>query len=284
MNSRWCLTILLLTCAVSVSAQTPEAAKAKLDTMKLPFTEAAFLEKVSLGEADLVKLFLDAGMSPNVKAGSNMTALHFAAQAGKDGVVKLLLDAKADPNAKDAGGGTALEKAAINNYPQVIPILVQGGANVNTANESGETVLHKFIRNPSTEFDPAPSMEWVKTVQALIAAKANVNAADGKGRTPLMMAASGPMFPMKPAEQQDGVYAEFVKTLIAGGANPNAQDKDSMGTALMIAASNGFAKTVSALIAGGADVTLKAANGRSALDFAKDHPGVQAILRAAGAK
>lgn len=285
MHSRWSLSILLFAgSVVCAAAQTPDAAKKKLDAMKVPFTEAAFLEKVQLGEADAVKLFLEAGMSPNVKSEPDMTALHFAAQAGHDAVVRLLLAAKADPNAKDGGGGTPLDKAVINGHPHVIPILVQGGADVNAANKDGETALHRFIRNPSTEFEPAPSMDWVKTVQALIAAKANVNAADSKGRTPLMIAASGPMFPMKPPEQQAAVYAEMVKTLIAGGANPNAQDKDYKGTALMIAASNGFAKVVSSLIAGGADVAAKTANGLTALSFAKDHPDVQAILRAAGAK
>lgn len=284
MNSRWFVPILLLTGAVSASAQTPEAARKKLEAMKIPFTAEAFFERVNLGEAEVVTLFLDAGMSANTKAEHDMTPLHFAAIQGNGAIVKLLLAAKADPNARDAGGGTAIENAAINGHPQLIAILVQGGADVNAANQDGETVLHKFIRNPSTEFEPAPSMDWVKTIQAIVAAKANVNAADSKGRTPLMMAASGPMFPMKPAEQQDAVYAEIVNVLIAGGANPNARDKPYNGTALMIAASNGFSKTVSALIAGGADVALKATNGRSALDFAKDHPDVQAILRAAGAK
>jgi ankyrin repeat protein len=269
---------------VSASAQTPDAAKKKLDDMKIPFTEAAFLENVSLGEASVVKLFLEAGMSANVKAEHDMTPLQFAASQGSDAVVQLLLEAKADPNAKDVVGGTALDRAALNGHPQLISLLVRGGASVNVATPDGETILHKFIRNPSPEFDPAPSTEWVKIVQALIAAKADPNAADSKGRTPLMMAASGPMSPMKPTEQQDAVYADIVKALIAGGANANAQDKAGKGTALMIAASNGFAQTVAALLAGGADVALKATNGRSALDFAKDHPAVQTFLRAAGAK
>jgi len=82
----------------------------------------------------------------------------------------------------------------------------------------------------------------------------SVNTKDKFGRTALMYAAC----------EGD---TEFVKTLLAEGADVNAKDKDGV-TALMGAAWNGHTEIVKALLAKGADVNIKDKDGRTALRYA----------------
>jgi ankyrin repeat protein len=62
---------------------------------------------------------------------------------------------------------------------------------------------------------------------------------------------------------------EAFARLVAATGNPDALQKQGY-TALMIAAGNGFDAAVDALLAAGADRTLKQAEGKTAADFARE--------------
>ncbi len=65
----------------------------------------------SRGNAEIVKLFLDAGMNLNDKCFRNQPPLAIAASRGHVSCVKLLVEAGADKNARDASGKTAADYA-----------------------------------------------------------------------------------------------------------------------------------------------------------------------------
>jgi ankyrin repeat protein len=107
----------------------------------------------------------------------------------------------------------------------------------------------------------------------LIAAGADANRPLMSGETPLMVAA-----------KRGNV--ETVKALLAGGANPNAQESSAGQTALMWALSSRQAAAVDELVKHGADVQLASKTGFTPLMFAAQQGDVDSgrILIRAGAK
>ena len=77
-----------------------------------------------------------------------------------------------------------------------------------------------------------------------------------------------------------------VKTMLARGASPNAEDTDGVKMALTSAAENGHANIVQLLLQRGADVRKIDGTGKTALQsaVAAKHPKVAQMLRSAGAK
>ncbi len=72
----------------------------------------------------LVKLLIDRGADVNRHDGlAKETPLHDAAQSGNAELVKLLLEAKANPAAKDFRGNTPLDLAKESNHPRVVRML-----------------------------------------------------------------------------------------------------------------------------------------------------------------
>lgn len=70
----------------------------------------------------LVKLLIDRGANVNRHDGRG-TPLHYAAEYGNAELVKLLLEAKADPTAKDWRGKTPLDLAKESNHKEVVKML-----------------------------------------------------------------------------------------------------------------------------------------------------------------
>jgi hypothetical protein len=80
---------------------------------------------------------------------------------------------------------------------------------------------------------------------------------------------------------------ELMKTLLAAGADANAQDARGLTPLMAVVASDrADARVVKALLAAGADVSSKDLDGETALDWALKFgdPAILAALRAAGAK
>src|SRR5262245_9834296 len=114
---------------------TPEEARKKLEELGLQNTEAVFIENVSNGKADVVELFLDAGMSPNLKDAGTSTMLMIVAEKGDLAVMQVLLDAGADVNGRDREENTALTWAAGEGQLEATKALIAAGANVNATNK-----------------------------------------------------------------------------------------------------------------------------------------------------
>lgn len=77
-----------------------------------------------------VRVLLDAGADPDVRANGGITPLHVAASDGHDAsIVEALIDAGADPNSRTDLGETALVVAAANaKDPAIIQVLLDAVA------------------------------------------------------------------------------------------------------------------------------------------------------------
>ncbi len=199
---------------------------------------------------------------------------------------RALITQRVDVNAPDADGSTPLQWAAHWNDLEMVTALLAAGAKPTVANRYGVTPLHE-----------AATIGSAAVVSALLRAGAKPDAAYGEGETALMLAArSGNLDSVKllleanadvnAAEKFRGQtalmlaanenHAAVVKALLAAGALPNTRsveytfqkltggaggiihDRPQGGiTALMLAARQGALEAGTALVAGGADLTLE---------------------------
>ena len=75
------------------------------------------------------------------------------------------------------------------------------------------------------------------------------------------------------------MYSRIVKMLLDLGADPNLREQGGF-TPLHVAAQNDDVETIRFLLLGGADLTLKSEDGKTALDLAMDagHEKASALL------
>ena len=86
-----------------------------------------------------------------VVSGGGYTALHCAAQEGKDAVATQLVNANANVNAVTAYGSTPLHKAAYNGHAIVADLLLTAGANPKATDKSGMTPAQVAEQNGQRE-------------------------------------------------------------------------------------------------------------------------------------
>ena len=127
------------------AAVTPAEARKKLEELGLAYDEKIFFASASDGKADVVELFLAAGLNPNVKDTATWTGLMLAAEKGHSAVIQALVDGGADLEAKDREGNTALTWGAGEGKLEAVKTLVAAGANVNTENVSGTSPLARAL-------------------------------------------------------------------------------------------------------------------------------------------
>lgn len=216
------------------------------------------------GNAAIVERLLGAGANPNAVLPTGETVLMTAARTGNAEVVKALLARGADVNAKEnTQGQTALMWAASEKNLAVVRTLLEHGADIHTRSGStnGFTALYFAAREGSLDIvrllvakgangneaaKDGSSPLLVATVRGHVAlAKflleqgADPNA-DGAGYTPLHWAAgtwegelTGVRGIVPPPSGEWTALAglpgpeklDFIKALLAHGANPNARAK-----------------------------------------------------------
>ncbi len=143
--------------AVAVAAPAPTGTEsggmAVLRARKVTFEESSFFRALSQVDVELVRAFLDAGMSPTVPVaglGPPLRAMLFGGRgcapnqrptkAETKTLVKLLLERGADPNGADSRGNTPLMEAASKGCDrELMRILIESGANITATNASGLT-------------------------------------------------------------------------------------------------------------------------------------------------
>ena len=217
----------------------------------------------------------------NAAEADGTTPLHWAVRLDQVDAVQALLRGGARVEAKTRYGIAPLTLAAINGSAPIVDALLKAGADPNTSNPDGETALMLAARTGKPE-----------PVQLLIARGADVNAREAwQGETALMWAAA-----------ED--HPEVVKLLASRGADLNATSKvpefpkvkvDAATmvftalprggmTALMLAARQGAADGIRALIEAGADPNASDPDGTTALVLAviNAHYDEAAILIDAG--
>jgi HEAT repeat protein/ankyrin repeat protein len=134
-------------------AASESAGMAELRARRITFEESSFFRALSLVDVELVRAFLDAGMSPSASVldhGPPIRVMFFAGQGCAPNqrptkpevlaMVKLLIERGADVNASDKNGNTALSEAASKGCDrEVMRMLIKAGAKINAVNASGLT-------------------------------------------------------------------------------------------------------------------------------------------------
>ncbi|HUQ33232.1 MAG TPA: ankyrin repeat domain-containing protein [Pyrinomonadaceae bacterium] len=158
---------------------TQEEARLELAKRKLKLTEDEFVERARMGNREVVKLFLAAGMNVNAGNKRGQTALIAAAGpwSGHLDVLCALISAGADVNARDMEGQTALLNSASMVNSRVMETLLNNGADVNVQNNRGWTAL--MFASQSGQ---------ANTVKVLLGAGANVSLKNNEGKTALQVA------------------------------------------------------------------------------------------------
>ena len=122
------LMVLLVAAALGCGGLvSPSGARAELESRGIAYNGAGFLNAARAGDLEVVRLFVDAGMSVNTASTSGVTALHYAAYRGHLSVVKYLVGQGARLSARDENGYTARDYAMSKGHGDVLAYLVSVG-------------------------------------------------------------------------------------------------------------------------------------------------------------
>lgn len=276
---------------LSYAAQSTESVKLIIDKVSIKDRDKALIIAVTTGNFDLVKLLyydsnlvkeqmliaaltrckndiinflLDKGISVNTKMDDGTSLLMLAVSRNcfsnndePKEIPLLLIEKGADINLKTSYGWTALMFAVSNSYKleDVIKTLLAKGADINNVSSEGITPLMIAVEKSYGQ----------ELTKLLINNGANIHLTDKRNRTPLFFAIDTHF-----------INEEAAKLLLEKGANPNWQD--NKGRTPLIALSEKYYRDyetkqivdiVVALLAKGADPTLKNSDGQTALDIAK---------------
>ncbi|CAG7937699.1 unnamed protein product [Penicillium salamii] len=181
---------------------------------------------------DIVRLLLEAGADKEAKVYFRKTPLIIAAYGGCEAIVRLLLDAGADKDARDTDGGTPLHYAIEQRHEHIVCLLLEVGTDKEAKVTTGDTPLIK-----------GASRGCEAIVRLLLDAGADKEARECHGETPLHCA----------VEQG---HEAIVRLLLHVGADKEARTKIH-DTPLHKAAYEGCEAIVRLLLDAGADKGAK---------------------------
>ncbi|CAN0186496.1 unnamed protein product [Ectocarpus sp. 12 AP-2014] len=201
----------------------------------------------------VVEALLRAGADVNSRDEADRTPLIYAATASttgaiKTGVVKALLEAGASPDLKDANGETALHKAVLMPAGGVLAALLAGGASPGLGGEKGWTPLHvaceynargtvaallragavpghcwnEYLRPPLTVACMSGRLGAVELLLPRLSPRQinmrdRMSGADDGGVTPLVAAV---WYACEEEEEEEDEALRIVEALLAAGADP----------------------------------------------------------------
>jgi ankyrin repeat protein len=171
-----------------------------------------------------------------------------------DIAASFLASISAEINTKDADGRTPLMKAVIHDQKAVVKVLVSRGADVNAHDNNGYTAMRLAVAGEHYEI---AQFLWDSVADKH---KALMTAIE-QGHSEVIKfliekgtdADTNGVLLVKALKNQNSAIADL---LLEKNANVNAQDEDG-DSALMVAVSLGYPKTVRYLLAKGADVNHK---------------------------
>ncbi len=121
-----------------------EKTAAPADTRRMPGAELVgrISEHIRRDQVEAVRLYLEAGYSPNAVNARGDSLLILAAYHGKAAVVReLLAQPGVDIDFRNKMGFTALAGAAFKGYTDIMKSLIDAGADVNAISPGGRTAL-----------------------------------------------------------------------------------------------------------------------------------------------
>ncbi len=244
--------------------------------------DTALIAAVRRGHYDIAEFLLSKDAQVDLPNRHGELSIFVAAGNGDTKLLQLLLDYEADPNATESdnrsnqlslakgtmGRDSVLMRAVQRGHQEVAHMLVEVGADVNYRGFMGKTALYDAVINGR-----------LNIVNYLIDNGADVNIGSYAGITPLMEAA-----------KMGNV--QLVSKLIETGGNVNAIERPELGftnqgdgssgmTALMFASRGGHLDVVTALLSARAQATVRNANGRLAVDEAREN-GYEEVARLLG--
>lgn len=202
-------------------------ARLKLSQLGLSYTSATFLERINAGDAHAMKLFLDAGMDPNVRDRSGVPALMRAVDNDQRQIVDLLLRAKANVNAGANAEETAVSWAAARGQKDLVLLLLSHGADRATVDGA---------------FVSAVEAKNLELARLLLARGADARTAGGRALVGLCG-----------SRRQDAGKTSAAQFLLDLGVDVNARNKRG-STALFRCAEEGDTQLAAMLLDRGADV------------------------------
>ncbi len=213
--------------------------------------------------ADVARVLLRAGASPNTSNPDGWTPLLFASVRGDARLVAVLLKAGADPKAASKDGKTALALARQTGSKPVAALLENAGATApaSAAAAPSPAFLRSLARIPADDrlFDAVARGDLAGVRAALKAgARADDRNADGSG---ILASALNHPAGLPPGPKN---LPAIVRALLRAGADANARANDGW-TPLMYAANSGETECAALLLKAGARANDRTKNGQTAL-------------------
>jgi ankyrin repeat protein len=230
--------------------------------------EGTTLLMMAANDAGKVKLLISRGADARSQAKTGFTALHVASTyGGTSESLKALLEAglSAQPGSSVKFNASPLMLAVQAGDRTNVAVLLAHGADVKRKTNVAGMFTSSVLAGAAFFGD-------VELAQTLLTAGADPQEKDANGMSLLHWAALGNR-------------ADLVKLLAARGVSVNAVDKFGF-TPLLYSSTVDFgdAKTTMALLAAGADPSIKDQHGETAWEHARQFPYIRAALEKAGAK
>lgn len=120
----------------------------KFAQLKIEKTTESFIKAIKKGDVEVVRLFLDAGMDPNVNY-YNAYPIYYAVKANKNDIVELLLE-------RGAHAGIGFEAPVLwalkNKNDDMAKLLIENGARINyTDYFTGKTLIYYAVKGKHYE-------------------------------------------------------------------------------------------------------------------------------------
>lgn len=206
--------------------------------------ENSFLTAINYNHAEIVRLLLARGLSPEVKNKMNgNNGLHFAVQSDALEIVELLLEKSLDVDSVNNVGQTPLAMAALHNRPAIAQRLLTAGANPNTWNSEGDSPLHL-----------AANSNAVEVAALLLNAGAQRMAVNHKGFQPLHNAVI-----------HDAIGV--MKLLVKAGVSIDVKNRSGQSPLHLCAESQTSDKALRFLLEHGADLEIRNLSGMTPVHY-----------------
>ena len=212
--------------------------------------QTALMWAAAEGHADVVAALIEIGADVKALSKNGFSALVFAVTKDSVPSIKALLAAGADPNQPLASGSLPLVVAMSYRHSGASLALIEGGANVDTRDRTGNAPLHIAAQQGD-----------VAVVKALLAKRVDPNvrtprttvAAGGRGGGGGFRGTSGEQTPLLMAARNN--HEDVMRALVAAGADPSLRAQDGSNV-VMAAAAGAKLKTLAYAYELDPDVTV----------------------------